>query len=419
MSEQQGKHEDFLTCSVPSGARRSAILVLFVWLGFLIVVGIMAVGGGLAAQLTLRELILALVIGNAMLAAFAGLGGYIGGESGLSFNLLVSRAFPGASWRFVSLYVPTVLIGWYGVEASIFANLIGELTGASELVRRALMAVAGIVFAVSAYIGFRALRVVSLVLVPVIIILGSVAIWHVAGSSATGFDSSDTSLNLSTAISIVVGTWIMGALTCVPDLTRFCRSGVRGAAVGVAGIVIGNVFTLAIGAAGAALTQESDPAKILASLGFPIAAIAISLANIWTTNDNNMYSASLNIARMLSMSRRQAVLVCMLVGAMFAALDPSRLGFLFPFLLFLGNTAPALGGVVLGAYGMRQWLRWKKQSVVGAWAGWVGGSLFAYFVPDPWTVVAGFVGGVFLWALFSAFGTAQQADGFLADDETR
>ena len=49
------------------------------------------------------------------------------------------------------------------------------------------------------------------------------------------------------------------------------------------------------------------------------------------------------------------------VGAIFAMFDPSRLSFLFPFLLFLGNTAPALGGVVLGRYLAKEWCTtWRR-----------------------------------------------------------
>ena len=48
---------DFLDAPVSIGERRPALQVLAVWSGFLIVVGIMAVGGGLASQMDRTELL--------------------------------------------------------------------------------------------------------------------------------------------------------------------------------------------------------------------------------------------------------------------------------------------------------------------------------------------------------------------------
>ena len=76
--------------------------------------------------------------------------------------------FCGWSWRIVSLYVPVVMIGWYGVESAIFGSFVAGLIGLGECGERLLMAAAAAGFAVSAYIGFRALRTVSFILVPTI-----------------------------------------------------------------------------------------------------------------------------------------------------------------------------------------------------------------------------------------------------------
>jgi cytosine permease len=121
--------DDFSSEPIPQNGRQSSFSILLVWLGFVLVVGIMAIGGGLAGQMNRSDLITSILVGNLALGIIAAFTGYIGARSGLSFNMLMSRAFPGFSWRIVSLYVPIVLVGWYAIEASLFANYVTEVLG--------------------------------------------------------------------------------------------------------------------------------------------------------------------------------------------------------------------------------------------------------------------------------------------------
>ena len=369
---------DYHSVPVPVHARRSALQILLAFLGFIIVVGVMAVGGGLAPQMPLRSLLGVIILGNLVLGVFAAIAGWVGAESGKSFNLLLSDAFSDSSWRVASLYVPIVLVGWYAIEAAIFGHLVADSLGVGNLAtERVVIFVSGILFATTAYLGFSAIRYVSLALVPILVAAGSYAIYAASMVEEAGatFGFGDTQIGLGAGLAIVMGTWIMGSLTAVQDLTRFCRTPLAGALVGFFGIVLANTFTLLVGAAGAGLTGESDPAAILVSLGLISVALLFGVANIWTTNDNNMYSASLHVARVARLERPKAVLICALLGAAFAIFEPYKLGFLFTFLGFLGGTAPALGAVVLLNY-------WKQRSGLDqpsgtslpAWVGWIGGS---------------------------------------------
>ncbi len=400
--------DDYVSLIVPLEERRPWINVLFVWLGFIIVVGIMAVGGGMASQMPKSEFIKAVVFGNIILATFALLSGFVGAESGKNFNQLMSDVFPGVSWRIVSLYVPVILIGWFGVEAAIFGNMIGEILELSMGMRRVLMSCATLMFAFTSYLGFRAMRHVSMVAVPLIIVIGLYAIYMASSKSSAEFGFGENTLDMSQGIAIVMGSWIMGVLTCLPDLTRFSRSRLAGALVGASGILIGNIFSFVVGGAAAVLAGEADPAKILIAFGFVQLAVILALANIWTTNDNNMYSAALNVARFGNITRRKAVVICTVIAAVFAAFDPTSIGVLFTFLIFMGNTAPALGGVVLGSYMWNRISTRKQQSVLGAWAGWITGSLAGSWLGGIWAVPAGFFIGFLVWLVVCFFTGKEQ-----------
>ncbi len=384
------EERDFTNAVVPVTARAHWSHALADWMGFVVVVGIMAVGGGMAAQMSARDFVIAVVVGNCVLMVFAGLFGWLGAKRGESFSLLLERTFPLGGWRLASFYVPIILIGWYGVEASIFGEFLGGTLGMGSWVTKLLIVLSAILFSTSAFIGFRALSMISFVLVPAIILIGAFALQRASVNGTLTFGFGGQTLTLAAGIALVAGTWIMGSVTCVPDLTRFCRTPLAGAVVGAAGMGIANTACLLLGGLGAAIVKEADPAKILLGLGYAPLAVTFSLANIWTTNDNNMYSAALNLARSVRVSRRTAVVLCVLAGALFALCEPGKLSFLFPFLLFLGGTAPALGGVVLSANLLSEFRSDYRAGPLDGWVGWLAGAAAGYFCPGVWAIVVGF-----------------------------
>lgn len=149
-----------------------------------------------------------------------------------------------------------------------------------------------------------------------------------------------------------------------------------------------------IGAIAAINTGAFDPSGILLGLGFVPLAIILAIANIWTTNDNNLYSATLGASRSLRIPRYAAVILCGLIGAIFAAFNPATIGSIFTILIAVGSTAPSLGGVVLGAYIFRELTKSEKTLPIVAWAGWIVGSIVSIYVGNFPGIIAGFAVGL-------------------------
>lgn len=382
---------DYVNIPVPSEGRRNPWYVLSVWLGFIIVVGIMSVGGGLASQMSLSDLLASVVIGNFILGCFAALTGYIASESGESFPLLAKRSFSGTSWRIVALYPALALIGWYAIECAIFGNLIGQAAGLSDFWTRAAMGLSAILFSISTYVGFRALKWVSLFLVPTIIVLGVYAIFAILGiGTESNFGTADSLIGISEGLGPVIGSWALGVVAAYPDLARFCRNPKVAAAIGFIGIFIFNSLTILLGAAGAAYTGEYDPALILIGLGSIPIALILGIANLWTTNDSNLYSASIGLSLSTGISRKSAVIASAFIGLIVALFDPSQFSIFFGFLGFLGNTAPALGGVVVASYIFGNE---SKRKSIYSWLGWILGSTTSILLGGMYSVVVGFFVG--------------------------
>lgn len=386
--------EDYVDTPVPAAARQSFLSVLFIWIGFIIVVGTMSVGSGLAVSAPIGDVMRGIMIGNVVLGLFAVLAGYIGAASGKSFYQLAEDAFGPTSARLVGIYPPIILIGWFAVESAILGGFIGGIAGLSDTMTRALMVVAAIVMAVSATLGYRALKNLSYGLIPVIFILGFYALAQVDfGSLAAKQKLVGPVKGLGEIAGIVISTWIMGVVVCLPDVARFARTPWHGAMAGFIGILIGNIFNLLIGTVASIQTGQHDPAQILVSIGFISLAVILAVANIWTTNDNNLYSASLNVARVVNITRIQAAIICAAIGAFFSWFNPATMGWIFTILLFMGSTAPALGGVIFGGYLVRRSRSLNNHAPVGAWLGWGLGSAASYGIGGLYGILLGFVIG--------------------------
>lgn len=391
---------DFATTPVPAARRVVGFNILLTWLGFILVVASMSFGGGLAAQMDLRSFLTAVLLGNVLLAICAAVAGYVASQSGLSFGSLAARVFNAGGWRIAILYIPLSLIAWYAIESSIFGNFIADTFHLTDLARRLIMAAAAIFFSISAYIGVRFIGRVSYILIPTVFGIALFALLHVQ-SSSLGFGFQTPNLDLWSGTAIVSSTWIFSALLVVPDLTRFVRSPRSGAVIGALGVFIGNTLALSIGGFAAAYTKQSDPAMILVGLGFMPLALVLTFASVWSTNDNNMYSSSLSVARVLNLPRRRVVLVLAVAGAAIALFNPANISTMFKALAFMGASAPPLGAIVIGSYLLNR-ENPPDYSVVSPWLAWIGATAIVSQIPSIAVVPVGLAAGFVLWTVFGA-----------------
>lgn len=383
---------------VPTENRSNGIDILFVWMGFILVVASMSFGGGLAANMSFPDLVLAVIVGNLFLAFLAFFTGYIGSKTGLSFSALAVNTFTGGGWRFALLYIPLNLVGWYSIQSAIFGGFFADTFNLGNIGKVVAMSGAALFFSITAYLGMRFMSRVSIVLVPVIIISCLYAIANVGDSAELTFGFSETTYSFWTGVSIVMSTWIFSVLLVVPDLTRFIRDPLRAGLIAALGVFVANTLALGIGAVAAAYTKQHDPAVILSSLGLAPLAFLLTFAGIWSTNDNNMYSSALSVSRMLSISREKVVVLLAFIGALVAAFNPAQIGIMFTYLIFMGASAPPLAGVVIGSH---LYKRGKETtgSMFAPWLAWFGASAVAYQLSGVIVIPAGIVLGFAFWLI--------------------
>jgi cytosine permease len=386
---------DFVHDPVPQEARRAWWRIFVVWVGFIIVAGIMSIGGNMAGGMSFGNLATTVLLGNAALGCLAALSGYVAAKSGKSFAQLCADIFPGWSGRIVLLYAPITLIAWYAIECAIFGSLLGQMFHLSPLATQVLMAASAAAFCITTYLGIRGMQWLSFGLVPAVIVLGGYVIFYLVTTHTGHFAFGPKPIGVNEALGLVVGSWALGVVAAYPDLARFAKTPATGAWMGFLGILIFNSLNFFIGAAGAALSGQYSPALILLSVGTPILAVVMVIGNIWTTNDANLYSASLGISRATPLPRRPVVLVSAAIAVCIAFFNPAQFDVFSTFLFTMSATAPALGGVVFGGY----FFSGRQPHAIAGWIGWIAGSLVGHFLTGVLAVPLAFATGFVVWFL--------------------
>jgi len=341
--------KDFSLTSVPHTHRVGFLNMFVVMMGLTFFSASMWAGGSLGAGLSFRDLIISIILGNGILAAFAGALAYIASKTGLSTHLLAQYSFGRKGAYINSFMLAITQIGWFGVGVAMLAYPINLVTGIPVL---PLIVVGGLLMISTAYVGMKALAILSAVAVPAIAILG--------GSSATmaindmgGFQAlfahvpqAGAALPISVALTMTIGSFI-SAGTLTPDFTRFSKSPKHAISATAIAFVIGNTLMFMFGAIGVIALGENDISNVMFSQGLIIPAIIVLTLNIWTTNDNALYASGLALATIFNKPKKLMVLINGIIGIVFANILYNNF---VSFLTILGGVLPAIGAVIITDY---------------------------------------------------------------------
>ncbi len=317
---------DYSLEAVPRTARKGFIAMFFIMLGFTFFSASMWTGVELAQGLTLNGFIAAILLGGAILAVYTGVLGYIGCDTGLSFDLLARKSFGDKGSYLPSAMISLTQIGWFGVGVAMFA-----IPAASELNRimgtdygwltYALVALAGLCMTGSAYFGIKALEIVSYVSVPLIAILGTYSMADAirnGGGIAAMFNQSSGSLTVFGGIGLVIGSFVSGG-TATPNFVRFAKNNKTAVITTVIAFFLGNTLMFAFGGtAGAFANGANDIFYVLIMQGLTIPAFLVLGANIWTTNDNALYTGALGLSNITKIRKKPLTIVSGVIGTVLA-----------------------------------------------------------------------------------------------------
>ena len=286
---------DYSLEAVPESARKGFWNMFFVMLGFTFFSASMSVGAKLGNGLDLSGFIWACVIGGVILSAYCGVLAFIGASTGLNMDLLCRRAFGTKGSYLSSFLLGFTQIGWFGVGVAMFSIPAAQLLGINEWI---LTIVAGLLMTATAATGMKAQEIVSYISVPLIVILG---VYSMITATAEGgglvaiFGQSAGGITLFTGIGYVIGSFISGG-TATPNFIRFAKNRKIAVWTTVIAFFLGNTLMFCFGAVGGAFTGADDIFYVMIAQGLAIPALVVLGANIWTTNNNALYTGGLALS---------------------------------------------------------------------------------------------------------------------------
>ena len=342
---------------VPDRETVSGTAIAVVIIGVSITLPAFLVGTKLIGALGLIDGVLAIFLGGLLTACVGYLTMRVGTETRLSTYNVILFCFGRTGSHIVNLILAVTLFGWYGVTAALFGRALSQMVESTfqVLVSPHIFTIAGgVLMVVTTIYGFRAIDRLSRIAVPLLAALLLYGVWAVLdGASLTELSGvpgrpHEGLASISAGISIVIGSFFVG-VTLVPDLSRFAR-GRRDAITG-AFLSYGLGFPVILLLSGLPVLVSAEPDLItsMTSLGLGIPALIVMVFATWTTNINNLYSASLSIARIMPKVRDWVTtLVSGVIGTLLAL--AGIMDHFVSFLILLGIIVPPIAGVYLVNY---------------------------------------------------------------------
>ena len=384
-------NNDFPLVEAPAAGRKGVFSIAMVLFSFTFFTGTMFAGGKLGVSFSIVHLLWIAVIGNALLALYAASLGWIAARSGLNTVLMGRFCFGEIGSKLADFILGFAELGWYAWGTATVAISLVKILALPEALTQPLMVLFGILFCVTALVGYKGLDALSRLSVPLMFVLLMVSMYlalhHAGGWQAmTRIAPSDT-MTWSAAITMVFGTFASGA-TQATNWTRLANSSRTAILASMGSFLIGNGLMIVAGAWCAIVYQQADIVEVLILQGLSVAAVIMLCLNLLTIQGPTIYNVSAAACHLLRSERRRTLTlaaagvgIVLAIGGMYEML--------IPFLVLLGSIIPPIGGVILadywfargGRYPLLQNARLPRFNWLGLGA-YAAGAVVAYL--SPW-----------------------------------
>ena len=135
------------------------------------------------------------------------------------------------------------------------------------------------------------------------------------GTIVDQFAVSSGTLSVVGGAGLVVGSFVSGG-TATPNFTRFAKDAKTGTIATVVAFFIGNSLMFFFGAIAYIFVGGNDIFEVMLRLNLFYLAILVLGLNIWTTNDNALYTSGLGLANIFHQKKKPMVLVAGIIGTL-------------------------------------------------------------------------------------------------------
>ncbi|GAA0469405.1 cytosine permease [Alkalibacillus silvisoli] len=346
--------KDYEREPVPEHKRKGWFKLSIVWLGGIVAISAIVLGGTLAGGLTMSQAIIAALVGTFLLACLSALCSVVGAKTNLPTALVSTFALGRYGSYAVSVVIALSLFGWFGVQLDLFgaslAHVINNTFGI-EIAPKLLVVIGGILMTTTAVIGYKAIEKLSFIAVPLLAILIVASLIRVGNSSEANQVSGNLfgePLSIGVSVSLIIGSLAVGAIIG-PDISRYAKSTKDAVISSFVGYFAGFSLVLIASFILAKFTTETDIVAIMLGLGWGSGALLVLILAQWTTNDNNLYSSALGFSAIFKNTPKYVLtIIAGTIGTLLAV--GGIYDNFIPFLNFLSVLIPPIGGIYVADY---------------------------------------------------------------------
>ncbi len=385
-ADKERASDDNPVAPLDDSQRRGAAPLLTLAFGWGFLVTGLITGGALGSgQVFWPDMVQASLAGNAANFIIGALVGYIGYRTACNSGLLYRLVYGEIGAYLPVLVIALLLIGWQGIVVGAFGMAWAGDADSATFYTVAI--VAGLLFTATTYFGVRGLELVSFPAVAVLVGVGLYAAWlniNQAGGwdgflqlSAETVAGAEQPLGFLTAMNMVIGSWIVGAIV-MPEYTRFARKAWVAIAIPFIVMIIAQWFLQVVGALGGVVSGTFDFTSYLREQGAIIAFIGVigmSMA-LWTTGDANLY---LPVIQTSSVFRRPQHVMTVICGLLGTIVGLNIYQYFLDWINLLASIVPPLIGPVIGHYYFVMRRRFDPASLDGLPV-WCPAAVIAYVV---------------------------------------
>ncbi len=337
--------------------RQSWGSITMVWIGAMICVPALMIGGMIGAGLPLFESALAIIIGYVLVCVFMSFMGMHACDTGLPTAVMAGSALGEKGAKYIiSTILAISCIGWFGIQAAVcgssFSSMIAGMTGLNIPVWLSSV-VWGIIMLLTACFRFSGLKWLNRIAVPLLgAVLAYALIYNIAsgnGVALVGYQP-QAPIGFVTGISLTVGSFVVAAAIS-GDYCRFAKSRKDVVKSSVLGVLPAGLVVLMLGAILAICTGSYDISVFLSTAGLPLIGLVALILATWTTNVSNAYSGGLSLSVLLGQDEKKSQMttaIAGIIGTVLAAVG--ILNSIQGFLSLLSAIVPALMGVLIADY---------------------------------------------------------------------
>lgn len=342
------EHDEFSTHAVPTDARvatfRVAAVSSMVSFSLPTFIAGIEVADGVGEAMALSA-----ILGGSFIIFLVGwLMGSIGARTGFNSYLLVRLAFGDTGARIVNLAFSISLLGWFGINLNLFGRAIAGLSSdVLGVVPPELLVTicASVLITVTTIIGFRAINLVSTLMIPVLAFVALALLVTATSQTAPVVAASQGEMSLGDGISAIVGSIVIGSII-MPDITRFLRTSGGALLTSGTSYMIAQPFVMWVAASAAMVLGTEDIISIMLTLGLGLGAFMIIIAGSWVLNALNLYSAVLGVtASFPTLSARTVTVVLGVIGVTAGLMN--ILDSFVTFLFYLSVVFIPVAGVII------------------------------------------------------------------------